>query len=425
MALRVLTLPSTVRPAGSRLLRLALLSVGGVVVVAAAFFLKDGVAFSRPSTRHLAAPTASGSATVKAKTTANSGKNAGKGMLARTKRGSGATPVLAEPTMRPDNRYGVYLTPTSVKRADFLKQTMDSIVAAGGNAFVMDVKGSFVYFQSDAPMAVKLDQIRPAYDIKAVVDQAHERDLYVIARVIALKDGVFAEKNPQAQVRYPKSGQIMNTTWTDGSHPDTLQYNKEIIEDLVASGVDEVNLDYIRFTTETPDALRGYSGQQKADKIEPFIKMVREVIDRVNPKVQFGISSYAILGWNFPINLEALGQDVVRFAPYLDIISPMAYPATFTSPEYYNPAKHPRSRNYWLVYRTMTGYRDLLGPEHAKKLRPWIQGYYVGAKDVKDQIEAVYDAGFCGFTMWNANNNYEQSYLGMKQALPNRPERCK
>jgi hypothetical protein len=59
------------------------------------------------------------------------------------------------------------------------------------------------------------------------------------------------------------------------------------------------------------------------------------------------------------VNVEHLGQDVVRFAPLLDVISPMAYPASFAENEYYKPGVNPRSRMYYLVYRTLTGYRKL------------------------------------------------------------------
>ncbi len=122
------------------------------------------------------------------------------------------------------------------------------------------------------------------------------------------------------------------------------------------------------------------------------------------------------------MNVKTLGQDVVRFAPLLDVISPMAYPATFTSPEYYVPGKHPVSRMYWLVYRTLTGYQELLGEEHKHKLRPWIQGYYVDKKDMKEQMQAVYDTGLCGFQVWNANNNYQYTYPAMGEMTV--PENC-
>ena len=150
--------------------------------------------------------------------------------------------------------------------------------------------------------------------------------------------------------------------------------------------------------------------------------MARETIDEYHPSTKLGISTFAILGWNYPVNLEPLGQDFVRFAPMLDIISPMAYPQTFSVGAYYSPGVNPGSRDYYLVYRTLVGYQKLLGPEHAKKIRPWIQGYYATAQRTKDQIQAVYDAGHCGFTFWNANNNYGPVYAGFD--LNEVPERC-
>ncbi len=141
--------------------------------------------------------------------------------------------------------------------------------------------------------------------------------------------------------------------------------------------------------------------------------MAREAIDSCNPSVKLGLSTFAILGWNYEANLETLGQDVVRFAPLVDIISPMAYPATFTSEGYYVPGRNPGSRMYYLVWRTLTGYQKLLGDD-AWKLRPWIQGYSVTVKNVQDQMQAVADAGLCGFQVWNAGNNYGNTYEAMK-----------
>jgi hypothetical protein len=165
----------------------------------------------------------------------------------------------------------------------------------------------------------------------------------------------------------------------------------------------------------------GLTGEEKADRIEKFLRMARQVIDENGGRTKLGISTYAILGWNFPVNFEPLGQDIARFSPLVDVISPMAYPATFANGAYFNPLVDPRSRMYYLVYRTLTGYRDMLGAD-AWKLRPWIQGYGITATNLRDEIDAVFDAGACGFTVWNAWNDYGLVY----QAFPEirRPATC-
>jgi len=101
----------------------------------------------------------------------------------------------------------------------------------------------------------------------------------------------------------------------------------------------------------------------------------------------------------------------------------MAYPSTFAIGAYYDPAKHPRSRMYYLVYQTLKGYAELLGEEHASKLRPWIQGYYITNKDMRDEIDAVYDAGACGFTVWSAGNYYDILYKVFPDVAI--PDRCR
>jgi hypothetical protein len=128
--------------------------------------------------------------------------------------------------------------------------------------------------------------------------------------------------------------------------------------------------------------------------------------------VRLGISTFAILGWDYAINLETLGQDVVRFAPLVDVISPMAYPQTFAEGSYYDPKKDPGSRMYFLVWRTLKGYKEFLG-DQSWKLRPWLQSYNADAQDVRDQLKAVYDNGLCGFQFWNAGNGYSETYAGM------------
>lgn len=316
------------------------------------------------------------------------------------------TDAYAALTGKPDALIGVFLTGGSMGRKDgFYERTMESVGAAGGNAIVMDVKGSGVFFDSAAPLATELGHVYDKYGLQETIAEAHRRGFSVIGRFVAVKDYALSGSLPETMITHPRTGVRLSPGWIDPSHPTALQYNREILCELAAAGIDEINLDYIRFSTAFVGSLRTFSGQEKADRVLAFVKMARETIDACGPATRLGISTYAILGWKYDTNVETLGQDVVRFAPYVDIISPMAYPATFAQNAYYIPGVHPRSRMYYLVYRTMTGYRELLGDD-AWKLRPWIQGYGVSVKNVLDQMDAVADSGSCGFQFWNASNVY-------------------
>ncbi len=331
--------------------------------------------------------------------------------------------ALTRPPMDPRNRAGVYLTSGRASDIDgYLQEAIDNLKKSGGNAVIFDVKGSRVYFDTTSPIAEELGLEKAVEDLPAILKKLRENDIYSMGRFIAIKDDGFTAAHPESSVRHPTTNEILSATWIDPSNEYAQQYNMEVLCDLAKSGIDEVNFDYIRFSTENFGALGVFSGKEKADKVHSFVEKARETIDRCGPSTKLGISTYAILGWNYPVNLETLGQDFVRFAPLVDIISPMAYPATFAEGAYYNPAKHPISRMYYLVYRTLTGYNDLLGDEHKHKIRPWIQGYGITQKNVQDQIQAVYDAGHCGYQFWNAGNNYATAYAGM--ANMKAPESC-
>jgi hypothetical protein len=321
------------------------------------------------------------------------------------------------------NQVGVYLTAGSAQNLERVAGVLERLQKEGGNALIVDVKGSRVYVQTDEPTPNELGLVLPIVDLPKILAMARGRGMYTMGRFIAVKDDGLSGIRPDVMVKNPNTGSPLSPGWVDPQNPLVLDYNGQVACTLAAMGIDEINLDYIRFSTAFVGDLRVFSGQQKADRVEKLVKEIRRQIDACGPRTRLGLSTYAILGWNYEINMETLGQDVKRFAPYVDVISPMAYPATFTSPEYYIAGKHPRSRMYWLVYRTLTGYRDLLGPEHAWKIRPWIQGYSASAGDIREQIDAVYDSGACGFTVWNAGNNYEPTYgaLGPWEM----PEGCK
>ncbi len=331
--------------------------------------------------------------------------------------------ALTRAPMDPRSRMGIYLTSGRAASDGYLQEAIESLKKSGGNAVIFDVKGSRVYFDTTSPIAEELNLEKAVVDLPATIKKLRDNGIYVMGRFIAIKDDGFTAAHPASSVRHPTSNAVLSATWIDPSNDFAQQYNMEVLCDLAKSGIDEVNFDYIRFSTENFGALGVFSGKEKADKVHSFVAKARETIDRCGASTKLGISTYAILGWNYPVNLETLGQDFVRFAPLVDIISPMAYPATFAEGAYWNPAKNKTSRMHYLVYRTLTGYNDLLGDEQKGKIRPWIQGYGVTTQNVKDQIQAVYDAGHCGFQFWNAGNNYDTVYKGM--AAIAQPERCR
>lgn len=324
---------------------------------------------------------------------------------------------------RADNVQGIYFTSASVKRTDFFDTNVDDLLAAKGDMVIFDTKGGIVMWDSQAPMATELNLVKPMYNLKETIQKLHDKGIYAAARFVAAKDYGFTSARPDTLPKNPQTGASMGTEWIDPSNPDALEYNRQLIQELACAGIDEINLDYIRFSTANFGQLMVFSTDEKAAKVETFIKMAREAINSCpDSHTRLGLSTYAILGWDYDVNVRTLGQDVKRFAPYVDIISPMAYQNSFGTS--YNSPSANMSREYYLVKHTLDGYKKMLDEVgYQGAIRPWIQGYYITPQNMKNEIQAVYDAGMCGFQVWNANNNYGPTFGGMANP-PARPDRC-
>lgn len=334
-----------------------------------------------------------------------------------------ASTFVSEPP--PSNR-GVFLTTYSIKNESFRQKTVERLREHDADIVIFDVKGSAVHFDAEnMPIADKLGLHKPQYELQEVLDFLKENNIRAIARFIAIKDQSLAKASPKTQLESPRSGYTLSPGYVDPADPLVLEYNGEVICALAAAGVEEINLDYIRYRTEAAGSLSVFTKDEKVEKILTFVKNAREAIDRCGPDTKLGISTFAVLGWDHDANVNGIGQDIRQLAPLVDVISPMAYNANFSleNPNWAAPAGHKGGRWHWLVYRTLTGYIDIIGKENAYKLRPWLQGWGVTAADMTKQMQAVYDAGACGFMVWNAGNEYAASYAAMDNV--DVPENCR
>lgn len=332
-------------------------------------------------------------------------------------------PLPVRPAHLPWNQRGVFLTPTSIGSNDFRSYTMEHLRETGGNAIVFDVKGSSVHFHAaNMPLAEKLGLLQPKYELGDVVRILHEHGIYAIARYIAIKDHSLTAALPDTHLKDPRTGQNAGEGWIDPAHPDALEYNRQIICALAEGGVDEINLDYIRYDTRVGTVISAYTDEERIAKIETFIRMAREAINECGPQAKLGVSTFAILGWDYDGNVGYIGQDILRFAPMLDVISPMAYNANFDINKWGDPTGK-TDRWQYLVQKTVEGYREALGSGNAWKVRPWLQGWGVDVKEMRLQMKGVFEGGACGFIVWNADNGYSPAYDAMERI--DVPDSCK
>ena len=91
-------------------------------------------------------------------------------------------------------------------------------------------------------------------DIKGLIKEFHDLNIYVIARVAVFQDSCLAKKHPEYSVKRKSDGLIWKDrkgmSWMYAGSKEVWDYNIKIARVAYSIGFDEVNLDYIRFPSD-------------------------------------------------------------------------------------------------------------------------------------------------------------------------------
>ena len=124
----------------------------------------------------------------------------------------------------------------------------------------------------------------------------------------------------------------------------------------------------------------------------------------------------AIIGGG--VDSDAVGQSYGDMAEHLDYICPMIYPSHYGDGNF--GIEHPDTQPYDTILAALQGSKEDLGG-HTKEsgeqivVRPWLQDFtasylanYIeyGPTQVRQQIQAVYDAGYDEWMLWSAACRY-------------------
>lgn len=322
----------------------------------------------------------------------------------------------------PRPAYGIYLT-ADVAGSRRAMPLADSLVAAGGNTVVFDVKdraGDLSYISS-APLArqTQVDSLAPIRRPRALIQQLHRRDLHVVGRLTCFYNERLAAARPDLAPQLP-DGTVWASGWLDPSQSEVQRYLRDVVAEMVEMGVDEVQLDYVRFPTETraDSALFAYADTlERHQVITDFVRAVRD--DLAGTGVLLGVDLFGVAAWGHSADLKRIGQLLPDLLPLVDVACPMLYPSHFYGnflglP---NPAAYP----YYLVHE---GVRRMLplARQHAVAVRPWVQAfpYRVPHFDdgyVAEQMQAAADAGADGVMLWHPASRFDVGLRAMRHVV--------
>ncbi|GLB27085.1 hypothetical protein LXJ15735_33260 [Lacrimispora xylanolytica] len=346
-----------------------------------------------------------------------------------------AVKVSAQPGKKPVKVKGIYIS-GYMAGSEGMEAILDKIKGTEINTIVIDVKnddGRITFAMDGAPTVQEIGaEERCIKDMDALMKELKSRGLYTIARVVAFRDPYLAEKKPEWGLKN-QDGSLHRDNkglpWVNPYRQEVWDYLVEVGTQASVAGFDEVQFDYIRFATDSSMNQvvfdeKDTRGRSKTDVITEFIEYAYKKLSAHDIYVSADVFG-AIIGSN--VDAQRVGQVYYDMAEHLDYICPMIYPSHYSDGNF--NIDHPDTEPYNTVLAALElSKKELL--ENRKEgrkqavVRPWLQDFtasyldhYIpyGPKEVRAQIQAVYDAGYDEWILWSASNRYTWEGLLTKE----------
>lgn len=301
------------------------------------------------------------------------------------------------------NAKGVHVTFSWASSPARWRQVIDLVESTGFNAIQLDVKDESgrIGYLSEVPLGRDVGAAQDYLKIRDLLKELRAEGIYSVARIVVVRDPVLAKKRPDLMVRtaggYPLSGGV----WVNPCSREVWDYNIALAKEAYTLGFDEVQFDYLRFPEGTDAWTSNYPGmgnQHRTDVITGFVRYAREQLgwEKWLSVAVFGFMGYAK-------DDQKIGQRPERLAPFVDFLSPMAYPSHYSPGNYgfSNPNAHP----YEVVDGTLTDFEKLIDTSGCR-LRPWLQAFTLGPPpygpaEIKAQMKATAKHGIQTWLLWN------------------------
>lgn len=266
-------------------------------------------------------------------------------------------------------------------------------------------------------------------DLVSFIEELHAKNIYVIGRIAVFQDPRYALLHKDHAVQR-QDGTIWKSkkgeAWVDTGSKQMWRNTVLLGVESYELGFDEINLDYIRFSTEgVKDGL--VFPQSGARAVNDRVGVVSDFYEYVTG--EYRSRGIPVSGDVFGIittstaDIPVLGQDLHKALQYFDYVAPMVYPSHYAPGTfgYTNPAAHPGE----VIREAMQG-AILIADEVASstgqststvraKLRPWYQDFDMGAvytaEMVRAQIREGNNLGVSSWMLWDPSNKYTPSAL--------------
>lgn len=298
-------------------------------------------------------------------------------------------------------------------------EVLNSLQKYNANAVVIDVKDDLGRLFPDLPVqSNEKNAFSTEPKLKTFFTQLKKRKIYTIARIVALKEFTRDDlciKNENGDNWIDKE----KTSWMDPSDERVRRYLEDVCSAAVKIGFDEIQLDYIRFSSYD----RRSREHSRIEAINSLTEGLSNVVHEVGGKLSVCVFGCTIEGSvdtpekknQTAQSAKIIGQDFIEIAQRCDFICPMIYPSHYpiktpcgiphSDLEPYNTIKTCLELcNNMLVNVTV---KAVVRPYLQAFTAKWLKKYKVyDDKAIQEQISAVYDSNFSQWGLFKMDGKY-------------------
>src|SRR5574344_495910 len=284
------------------------------------------------------------------------------------------------------------------------------------NAFVVDIKDGYLAYQSDVAKEYSISSYNSAprskEDYKNIITKLKDNGFYVIGRIVAFNDSLFAKDNNESAISH--NGEA--TSWVSAYSRKAWEYNVRLAIESSNLGFNEIQFDYVRFpetaysmSKDSSYDMKNTYNEEKAQAIQGFIFYATDELHKNNTYI-----SVDVFGESANPYVTAYGQYFPAISNIVDVISAMPYP------DHFNIYAYGSKVPVWTdPYTLLTKWGSDASARQEEiptpaKVRTWIQAYDAIHEPkieytsdlVSSEIKALYDSGLKnGYITWNASSN--------------------
>ncbi len=339
--------------------------------------------------------------------------------------------ILQKPEEIPERQMqkvkGIYVT-GPMAGSQYMDDLITLIDETELNTMVIDIKNDDgkITYRMDLEQAQNMDAcVRYIPDMEAFMAKLKEHNIYTIARIVCFKDPCLAKAYPEYTIKNPDGSPLTDSSgaaWLNPYEKEIWKYITDVAVKAADAGFDEIQFDYVRFPAGTAAQAADYGVDTqeytKKQVISDFLIYAAERLHEENIILGADVFGTVIQS---NVDAEIIGQNYKEIGSIVDTICPMVYPSHYQNGTF--GLDVPDAYPYETVYESMKDSKeelDSVEENHRAVVRPWLQSFTAswvtghipyGGEEIRKQIQAVYDAGYEEWILWDASNRYSEDGL--------------